>query len=164
MGALDRLGPNILSTNGKEWLKHRRLTEPAFSEQHLRLVAKEAVATMKLIKEEWDNKAETNEPIDVVKDMTRITFDVIVKAAFGYDLKLFEKNHTFDQSKYFMTLADALKTALDGLAYEVVVPTFVKKLLQIIPVDNYGKRHYRVFLNFIEFILYGRLGKILLLI
>lgn len=127
-------GENIVSIPGGDvHRRHRKIVEPAFKESNLReLVDISNRSTDMLLK-----RCERNENIlEVNKDLTDVTMDIIGKSAFGYNLHIFNEEeddqlkHTlFDETKHKMSFYDALEiTNMKGVAERVIVPSWLRWL------------------------------------
>ncbi|KIJ53679.1 hypothetical protein M422DRAFT_775709 [Sphaerobolus stellatus SS14] len=80
---LNVFGPNVVTTEGPEWKKHRRITAPTFSERNNRFVWDETMRVLDDMFDSWgrdtpeiftDNLAKITKPIALL---------VISAAAFG---------------------------------------------------------------------------------
>ncbi|KAL0488069.1 cytochrome P450 [Acrasis kona] len=116
--AFDIFGPNILTTNGDIWRKHRMLSNPAFNDDHIKLVSKVTNQTMvSVTKEYWSHDSFD---CNVVEDMTKITLQIMGIAGFGRDMKALNEDQTYDRSKYTMTFREAISRAAD----EIIIARF----------------------------------------
>jgi cytochrome P450 len=101
--ALDIFGKNVVTTEGKEWRRHRRITAPPFGEQNNRLVWKETIFQANEMLSSWTNLGEKlqldnsksnghltaekkHSPASLVdspsKDAMRLSLHVISRAGF----------------------------------------------------------------------------------
>jgi len=76
-------GHSVLTTEAEEWKKHRRISQPAFSERNIRLVWKAGTDVIEqMIEDSWDSKEEVR--IGHALDITlQIALMVLSVAAFG---------------------------------------------------------------------------------
>jgi cytochrome P450 len=86
-GIVDIYGKSVLSEEGAEWKRHRRIVAPAFSEKSNALVWKESLSQAVSMMKFW-SKLEGNEPANIkVQDTARETammaLHVISGAGFG---------------------------------------------------------------------------------
>ncbi|KAI9304538.1 cytochrome P-450 cyp509A1 [Cunninghamella echinulata] len=116
---------NILATNGAEWLKHRKLTNPAF---HRSLPAKLFGETVQGLFKIWDN-AYDDKPfeIDINHYTERATLDIIGKAGFGFDF-----NAVADEQSPWKKTYDTLIEA-SGEPLFFMFPILEKKFLWLFP-------------------------------
>ncbi|CAO3624112.1 unnamed protein product [Cunninghamella echinulata] len=74
---------NILFSNGQEWLKHRKLVNPAF---HRSFPVKLFGESVQDLFDTWEKKYPQNEfTLDVTEYFDRLTLQIIGKAGFGFD-------------------------------------------------------------------------------
>ncbi|KAL1960211.1 hypothetical protein VTO42DRAFT_8754 [Malbranchea cinnamomea] len=80
-------GPNIVATDGKEWLRHRHHASPAFNEKNNLLVWREAISQTLGMLEEWRKFAGAGKDSFVVKlprtYIHKLILQVLASAAFG---------------------------------------------------------------------------------
>ncbi|KAL5220958.1 hypothetical protein ABZP36_025671 [Zizania latifolia] len=85
-GRLQRLLHNgIGSHEGEKWAKHRRIINPAFHLEKLKLMLPAFAVCCTELVDKWEGLAKGNEPyeVDVWPEMESLTGDVISRAAFG---------------------------------------------------------------------------------
>ncbi|KAG8056125.1 hypothetical protein GUJ93_ZPchr0001g32755 [Zizania palustris] len=85
-GLLQRLLHNgVGSHNGEKWAKHRRIINPAFHLEKLKLMLPAFAACCTELVDKWEGLAGGDEPyeVDVWPEMQSLTGDVISRAAFG---------------------------------------------------------------------------------
>jgi cytochrome P450 len=122
-GVLNIYGLNIVTTNDTEWKIHRRVCDPAFSEKHMRFMVEESVNSTELMFARWGPKKELN--IDVHKEMTDVTMDVIGKTNFGTDLGVY-KELKYDERAHSMSFRKALEISLTmGLLVRGILPNWM---------------------------------------
>ncbi|KAM0869539.1 hypothetical protein ACQ4PT_040610 [Festuca glaucescens] len=86
LGRLQRLLHNgIGSHEGEKWAKHRKIINPAFHLEKLKLMLPAFAACCTELVERWEGLAVGDAPceVDVWPDMQNLTGDVISRAAFG---------------------------------------------------------------------------------
>ncbi|KAH9611602.1 hypothetical protein KSS87_007785 [Heliosperma pusillum] len=79
------LAPGLVSLEGEKWAMHRKLINPAFHMEKLKLMLPAFRASVTELIDKWDNlMSETGSvEVDVWPDITNLTGDVISRAAFG---------------------------------------------------------------------------------
>jgi len=80
------VGDGLLTTEGETWRKQRRMMQPAF--HHTRLEKLDGMivdATLAML-EGWQRAFESNQPIDVPREMSALTLTVTTRSLFGVDL------------------------------------------------------------------------------
>ncbi|KIJ53680.1 hypothetical protein M422DRAFT_241924 [Sphaerobolus stellatus SS14] len=119
---LDIFGPNIVSTEGHEWKRHRRITAPTFSERNNRLVWDE---TMRILDDMFDAWGRDTPDIftDNVLEITKpITLLVISAAAFGRRISWVEDKQVFPGHKVSFT--DCMQSLSGNLLLILATPKF----------------------------------------
>ncbi|KAG9083983.1 hypothetical protein FRC06_004287, partial [Ceratobasidium sp. 370] len=77
-------GPNILTSEGDTWKRHRRITQRAFSEENAKLVWSETAFVMEKLFKKWDAEQGQEVHIDKINATTEaLTLMVISSAGFG---------------------------------------------------------------------------------
>ena len=79
-------GKGLLTSDGAEWLEHRRLMQPAFHRQQIYSFGPSITeATQKMLRG-WDRMAASGEIIDIDQAMLRLALEILGKALLGKDL------------------------------------------------------------------------------
>lgn len=80
------LGEGLLTSEGLLWQRQRRTIQPAFRHTELArfvaLITGEADAAL----QSWRTAAGRNEPLDIAREMSRLTLTIVGKTLFGADL------------------------------------------------------------------------------
>jgi cytochrome P450 len=76
------LGDGLLTLEGSEWRRHRRIVQPVFSSQVIESLAGDMDAAAQRAVLRWDTSA----VVDVAGEMSRLALDVAGRAFFGTDL------------------------------------------------------------------------------
>ncbi len=84
------LGNGLLTNDGESWLMQRRLIQPAF---HRKLVAAFGALMTETIltwTRRWETShvVETQQPLDLLQEMSNLTLNIVGQALFGTDLSL----------------------------------------------------------------------------
>ncbi|MFC7447883.1 cytochrome P450 [Rhodococcus daqingensis] len=74
------------------WAKAHNILAPGFSQAALRGYHGSMLRALDGLVSAWDAAAVTGDPVDVSRDMNRLTLDVIGLAGFGYDFASFTKS------------------------------------------------------------------------
>ncbi|KAH8110025.1 614/534 cytochrome P450 [Phellopilus nigrolimitatus] len=126
-----QFGRNIVSTEGDEWKKHRKIANPAFSEAspNNRLVWDESVRiTLDMIDNVWENKEEV--VIDHAVDITlSIALLIIGSAGFGRKIS-FSEDRKVPPGGYTMSFKDALHVVSTDMILYVIVPKWAMNLTE----------------------------------
>ncbi len=80
------LGDGLLSIDGPRWRSQRRLMQRDFLPPGVAPFHAVMVDQISRTTKEWHTVAQKREPIDVAKEMTRLTLRIVVDALFGEDL------------------------------------------------------------------------------
>jgi cytochrome P450 len=80
------VGNGLVTNDGADWLRQRRLIQPAFHRQRLARVGNLAVAASEEMLERWSALAREGKPVDVSAEMLRMTLQVAAQALFSVDL------------------------------------------------------------------------------
>nr|WP_072753166.1 cytochrome P450 [Rhodococcus maanshanensis] len=78
--------------NEPNWAKAHNILAPGFSQSALRSYHGSMLRALDGLRSAWDSAAATGDPVDVSRDMNRLTLDVIGLAGFGYDFGSFTKS------------------------------------------------------------------------
>ena len=77
-------GDGLLSSEGETWRSHRRAMAPAFAPPSVAAYAPAMIEETLAFRDRWD-QAPPDEPIDVARDMTRLTLQIISRTMFSTD-------------------------------------------------------------------------------
>jgi cytochrome P450 len=77
-------GDGLISSDGETWRGHRRIMAPSFSPASVGAYAAGMAEAALVLRARWD-AAPADEPVDVARDMTRLTLQVIARAMFSAD-------------------------------------------------------------------------------
>ena len=97
-------GRGLLTNEGPSWLRNRRLMQPAFSRGRLENIYPLVTGSIQPVLEHWQAAAKSGQPVDLDRDMLRLTLDVVSRALFSFDL-----------SKEAYALTGAVMQALDHI-------------------------------------------------
>lgn len=141
-GIVDIYGKSVLTEEGVEWKRHRRIVAPAFSEKSNALVWRESLTQALSMMSFW-SKLEGNGPANiVVKDTARetalMTLHVISGAGFGVkqiwdgeseDLLGIKVVPGFNTAKlsgnHKLEFKDAINTLLHGMIWVAIFPLWL---------------------------------------
>jgi cytochrome P450 len=79
-------GQGLLTNEGPAWLRNRRLMQPAFSRGRLENIYPLVTGSIHPMLEHWQAAAASGQPVDLDRDMLRLTLDVVARALFSSDL------------------------------------------------------------------------------
>jgi cytochrome P450 len=104
---------SLFSSDGKEWLKRRRVMQPAFHRKKIDHFGKIMTDEAEKMVEKWAKAAAENEAIDVAEEMKDLTMQVIGRSMFslemGEDAGIFHNAY----STFTYALNDRLNTLIN---------------------------------------------------
>ncbi len=142
------LGEGLLTTEGEQWLRLRRMTEPAF---HRRVIAQAGEMMVKTTQEmlsTWDANAHSNEPIDMVHAMSQLALTIVTKALFDYDIS--SEADSFSNAVQVLNEALGQNSITDPAAYSkmpAAIRTIQTMVAQIIAQRRILKSNPNDFLS-----------------
>ena len=80
------VGEGLLTAEGADWKRKRRLAQPAFHRERIAGFAGIMVQHTRAMLDRWVGNAARGAPLDVAADMMRLTLTVVGHALFGIDL------------------------------------------------------------------------------
>ena len=80
------LGNGLVTAEGEEWMRERRLMQPAFNRSHLEtLLPLMASATQEAL-DDWGGRTAQGQPLDMAREFMLLTQTIIVRTMFSVDL------------------------------------------------------------------------------
>ena len=117
----DHFGPNVISLNGDDWQRHRRIVNPAFREQNNKLVwdesARQARQMIQVLMKQA--KGAQQSMLEVRNDCVLIAMHVLSAAGFGH-LHDFNGGFRDIPKGHSTSLAEALKFLLENILFSVL--------------------------------------------
>lgn len=80
------IGPGLINFEGDEWLRQRRLMQPAFHHNRLEPLDGMIVQATFDMLDRWQTAYDHNQPIEVAREMAALTMTITCRALFGVDL------------------------------------------------------------------------------
>jgi len=77
---------SLLTTDGAEWNKRRRLMSPAFSRRRLAMLSETMVEEIEWLLKRWERFAHAGQSLNVAAEMYPLTQRIVGRALFGSDL------------------------------------------------------------------------------
>ncbi|KAL6593998.1 hypothetical protein ACP70R_048899 [Stipagrostis hirtigluma subsp. patula] len=118
---LAMLGKGLVLVEGTDWVRHRRVLNPAFAMDKLKMMTATMVSCAESLIKEWEHQASNSASKDVEvefsKQFQELTADVISRTAFGSSYK--EGREVFHAQKQLQAVAMAtlLNVQLPGFKY-----------------------------------------------
>ncbi len=108
-------GVNLFNSNGEVWRRQRRLLQPAFHMRRIVGFADTMTGETERLLQEWTTNPAiaAGQPVDVEKEMMRVTFNIVGKALFGVDMQ--EAGRSQELSAAFATNAAWIDHRLGNL-------------------------------------------------
>jgi cytochrome P450 len=107
------LGEGLLTSNGDFWLKQRRTAQPAFHRERIQGFADVMVRCTEEMVDEWHKTIDRGAPIDVHREMMRITLRIIGLTMMSVDLA-HEATEIGEAVTTVIVRTDELITSLPG--------------------------------------------------
>ncbi|TVY16155.1 Cytochrome P450 4d8 [Lachnellula arida] len=112
-------GPNLSTTDGPTWQKHRKITASCFNEQNNEIVWSESVVQARDMLRYWS----TNSPVNSTADDTRtLSLNVLSSAGFGKSYK-FQGHNEESLGNVATSYKESLQTILDNCILLMVLGT-----------------------------------------
>lgn len=83
----DVVADGLLVSEGDQWLRQRRLMQPAFHHQRLERLVPLITEVVKDAVQRWRESANAGEPVEVWSEMAGLTLSITTRALFGVDLE-----------------------------------------------------------------------------
>ncbi|NTU74840.1 MAG: cytochrome P450 [Anaerolineaceae bacterium] len=100
-------GRGLLTNDGDDWLRNRRLAQPAFTHPRMMDLDRVTVPAAQRMLERWEGLAASGTEVDLDREMMALTLEVVGLALFNIDL-----------SKDASELTGAVITCLDYIVYQ----------------------------------------------
>ncbi len=114
------LGEGLFTSDGDFWRRQRRLAQPAFHRQRIAGFATIMTDAATSMLKRWHSSTESGQPLEVMAEMSRLTWDITGKALFSTDVsanadEMREANKTFLEHfnyrfEHFFTLPESIPT------------------------------------------------------
>ncbi|KAJ9604023.1 hypothetical protein H2200_011546 [Cladophialophora chaetospira] len=118
----DVFGPNVISLNGEDWQRHRRIANPAFREQNNKLVwdesSRQANQMVQVMMDRASGAGRTM--LQVRDDCVLIAMHVLSAAGFGH-LHEFDGGFREIPKGHNTSLAEALKYLLQNIIFGIIL-------------------------------------------
>lgn len=93
------LGEGLLTSDGDEWLRRRRIVQPAFHKDGAAMLVPVVAAATRAMLDRWCSRSDAG-PIDVGDEMARLTLEIAVRALLG--------GHLGDEAEVARAAAEAI--------------------------------------------------------
>jgi len=79
-------GQGLITAEGESWRKQRRMMQPAFHHKRIEKLDGMIVEVTQSMLDRWQVAFESDQPIDIAREMAALTLTVTTRALFGVDL------------------------------------------------------------------------------
>ena len=80
------IGEGLLTTEGETWRKQRRMMQPAFHHTRIEQLDRMIVEATGSMLDGWQAAFESNQPVDIAREMAALTLTVTTRSLFGVNL------------------------------------------------------------------------------
>ena len=80
----------VFAAEGDDWLRQRKLVVRALNTAHLRSFFPKLAVIAARLQRRWEHAADAREPVDLCRDLMRLTVDAVTSLAFGIDFNTLE--------------------------------------------------------------------------
>lgn len=115
------IGKGLILVEGMNWVRHRRVVNPAFAMDKLKMMTKTMVSCAECLIKEWEDQASNSKSreieVEFSKQFQELTADVISRTAFGSSYR--EGKEVFHTQKqlHAIAMATLLNVQLPGFKY-----------------------------------------------
>ncbi|KAI1195909.1 cytochrome P450 [Nemania serpens] len=127
--ALGQYGPNVMTTNGDIWARHRRIVTSVIDDRILKSVFDESIRqTSGLLDQTFSSSprnadlADTRLIFDMVK---KVTIHVLFSASMGTNAEWRDEHAEKPESGYMMTQIESLTMVVSNLVGAAIIPTII---------------------------------------
>eukprot|EP00158_Paraphelidium_tribonemae_P007389 Partr_v1_DN28228_c2_g1_i2_m75690 putative cytochrome P450 len=147
---INQFGCNIISTDGDDWKRHRKVAAPSFSERNNRLVHEQTLRLCTQMMSAWERDMKQAQSravvVDVAADMVKFALHVISSAGFG-------RQTNWDQvdevpAGHTMSYHEALDTVSAKLIVRFVVPRWA--YLLPVPMFRHVDTAFKEFRSYMQ--------------
>ena len=80
----------VFASEGNDWLRQRKLVVRALNTAHLRTFFPKLAVIAGRLRRRWEHAADAQAPVDLCRDLMRMTVDAVTALAFGVDFNTLE--------------------------------------------------------------------------
>ncbi|KAK3151722.1 hypothetical protein QOZ80_3AG0249670 [Eleusine coracana subsp. coracana] len=118
---LAAVGKGLALLDGIDWVRHRRVINPAFAMDKLKMMTKTMLACSQSMIKELENKVSEKKngeiEVDINKEFRELSADVISHTAFGSNYKLGKEVFKVQHELVAISMASLLDVQIPGLKY-----------------------------------------------
>jgi len=142
-------GASVMTTEGPEWKKHRKVLNPGFTQENLRMVTDIATDVCDQMFQRWERNRESNssDVVDILHSFIGVTLAVISGAGFGQVLDPFSINNksskkssgSINEHKHHVSFQDSMEIVSYHFIAKFWIPSIV---LSLYPSSFFKKVKY----------------------
>lgn len=106
------LGESVFTTSGNVWKRKRNLAQPQFHKKKINNLSSIMTATTEEMLDDWEQKYQTGQQVDIKLEMMQITLGIVAKTLFSTGLN----------KKEFQTVADVFTPILQETNRRALYP------------------------------------------
>lgn len=118
---LELLGKGLVLVDGVDWVRHRRVINPAFAMDKIKMMTQTMVSCAQSMVKELEDQASMNKnrevEVDFDKPLQVLTADIISHTAFGSSYKLGMEAFHAQKELQAMAMASILSLQIPGFSY-----------------------------------------------
>ncbi|KAI9844472.1 MAG: hypothetical protein M1837_005554 [Sclerophora amabilis] len=127
------LGPNLVTVEGEEWQRHKKITVPPFNERNSKLVWKESLRQAQDMLSWWTGHGKTGVST-IVDDTMKLALHVITCAGFGKSYSFLSRDELESPGSGFtLSYRDAMELILRNLRAAFVLPRNILSISYLLP-------------------------------
>lgn len=131
--ALGQFGPNVMTTNGAIWARHRRIVSSVIDERISKTVFEVSVRqSLELLDELFADSQEDSssaETLDLLNMLKKLTIHVLIASGMSQQVSWNDQNHFTPEPGYTMSSIESLTTVVANLVEIGIFPTAPQRQL-----------------------------------
>jgi cytochrome P450 len=130
------VGNGLFTSEGDFWRRQRRLANPSFHRDKIRAFVPMFAEQSRALLAGWESPSRSGEPVDMAKEMMRLTFGVVGRALFSADL---EKDAAEVGAAFTVAIAESSRRADLMIPIPMWLPTASNRRYKqaLSTLDNY---------------------------
>ncbi|KAF1822771.1 cytochrome P450 [Dissoconium aciculare CBS 342.82] len=121
---LNKFGHNLLTSNGEDWSRQRKIIASAINERISKTVFEESVQQTRGLLEEIVGDAQSADTTRMFDAMKKITINVLSGAGMGARVQWREDVNEKPRPGYKMTYIEACKTVINNMNGPIILPSW----------------------------------------
>jgi cytochrome P450 len=125
--ALGQFGPNVMTTNGPIWARHRRIVSSVIDERISKTVFEESIQQSHGLLDELfadsSTESSTAETLDLFNMLKKLTIHVLMASGMGEQVPWHNGKHDIPETGYTMSSIESLTSVVANLVGLGILPT-----------------------------------------